>query len=70
MLIANTAGNIKDTEKNLPRAYYSSVIFAILFYIPVALVTVGNMSVAKIIDAKDTHLQKPPNLLWGASALH
>jgi len=52
-LIANTARDIKEPEKNLPRAYYSAVIFVILLYIAVAAVAVGNVSLGEAQQAKD-----------------
>jgi amino acid transporter len=52
-LIANTAGEVKDPQKTLHRAYYSAVGFVILLYILVSTVTVGNLPIAKIIGAKD-----------------
>jgi amino acid transporter len=65
-LIANTAGNVKEPKKNLPRAYYSSVGFVIILYILVALVTVGNLPVAKILDAKDYALAEAAKPFMGA----
>ncbi|MGA8266033.1 MAG: APC family permease [Ignavibacteriaceae bacterium] len=52
-LIANTAGDVRNPEKTLPRAFYGSVIFVIVLYILVATVTVGNLPVDKIVEAKD-----------------
>jgi hypothetical protein len=52
-LIANTAGAVRDPQKTLPAAYYASVGFVILLYILVSLVTVGNLAVSQIVDAKD-----------------
>jgi amino acid transporter len=52
-LIANTAGDVKNLKKTLPRAYYSSIIFVIALYIFVSIVTVGNLSVDKIIASRD-----------------
>ena len=37
-LIANTAHDIKNPGKILPRAYFSAVIFVILLYILIAVV--------------------------------
>ncbi len=65
-LIANTAGNVKDAQKTLPRAYYTSVGFVIVLYILVALVTVGNLPVAKIVDAKDYALAEAAKPFMGA----
>jgi amino acid transporter len=52
-LIANTAQDVKDVKRTLPRAYYTAVGFVICLYVLVALVTVGNLSVDKIVHAKD-----------------
>ena len=52
-LIANTADDVRTPEKTLPRAFYGSVIFVIALYIIVAAVTVGNLPVEKIVQAKD-----------------
>jgi amino acid transporter len=52
-LIANTAHDVKQPKTNLPRAYYSAVGFVILLYVLVAVVTVGNLPVDKIVAAKD-----------------
>ncbi len=52
-LIANTSSDIRNPEKTLPRAFYASVIFVIILYILVAIVTVGNLPVEKIVAAKD-----------------
>ena len=52
-LIANTAQDVQDAPKTLPRAFYSSVIFVIVLYVLVAIVTVGSLPVDKIVDAKD-----------------
>jgi amino acid transporter len=52
-LIANTAGDVKNPQKTLPRAYYSSVGFVIALYIFVSIVTVGNLPIDEIVGAKD-----------------
>jgi amino acid transporter len=52
-LIANTAGDVGNPRKTLPRAYYSAVGFVIVLYVLVSLVTVGNLPLTKIIAAKD-----------------
>jgi len=52
-LIANTAGDVRDPDKTLPRAFYASVAFVIFLYVVVAAVTVGNLSVDRIVAAKD-----------------
>jgi amino acid transporter len=52
-LIANTARDIKNPQKNLPLAYYSSVIFVIALYIIIAMVAVGNVSFEEAQKSKD-----------------
>ena len=52
-LIANTARDVRNPETTLPRAFYSSVVFVIVLYVLVAVVTIGNLPVAKIVAAKD-----------------
>jgi len=52
-LIANTATDIKDPEKNLPRSYYTAVGFVIFLYIAISVVAVGNLSLSKIAAAED-----------------
>jgi amino acid transporter len=52
-LIANTSDDVRNPDKTLPRAYFASVIFVILLYIIVSAVTVGNLPVKQIVEAKD-----------------
>ena len=64
-LIANTAQDVRDAPKTLPRAFYSSVGFVILLYVLVAAVTVGTLPVAKIVAAKDYALAEAARPLLG-----
>jgi hypothetical protein len=52
-LIANSAGDVRNASRILPRAFYTSIVFVILLYILVSAVTVGNLPVDKILSAKD-----------------
>jgi len=52
-LIANTARDVREPERTLPRAYFSAVGFVIVLYVLVAVVTVGSLPVAQIVSAKD-----------------
>ena len=52
-LIANAAKEIKNPEKNLPLAFYSSVLFVIVLYILIALISVGTVPEAQLLEAKD-----------------
>jgi amino acid transporter len=52
-LIANTAHDVRDAARTLPRAYYTAVGFVMGLYVLVALVTVGHLGVDEIVAAKD-----------------
>ncbi|WP_319507727.1 APC family permease [uncultured Methanolobus sp.] len=52
-LIANTAKDVRNPARTLPRAYYSAVIFVIALYVLIAYVTVGNVSTDTIVQAQD-----------------
>jgi len=52
-LIANTAPNVRNYKVVLPRAYYTSVIFVIVLYVLIAMVTVGVLDPDKIAAASD-----------------
>ena len=52
-LIANTAKDVNNPRRTLPKAYYSSVGFVIVLYVLVSIVTAGNLSVSQIVAAKD-----------------
>jgi len=52
-LIANSAQDVRNPAKTLPRAFYTSVGFVLVLYVLIAVVTVGTLPVDKIIDAKD-----------------
>ena len=52
-LITNTAEDIKDPEKNLPRALYLSVVIVMVIYVLVSITVMGNLSVSEVVSAKD-----------------
>jgi amino acid transporter len=52
-LIANSARDVRDPGKTLPRAYFTAVGLVIALYVAVAAVTVGNLPVSEITAAKD-----------------
>lgn len=64
-LIANAAPDIKDPEKNIPKAYYYSVIFVILLYIIIAFVTVGSLPFDAIAKAEDYVLAEAAKPMLG-----
>lgn len=64
-LIANTSGDVKNPKKNLPKAFYTSVLFVIALYVTVSMVTVGNLSVDKIIESRDYALAESARPFFG-----
>ncbi|WP_421801158.1 APC family permease [Flagellimonas sp.] len=64
-LIANSAPDIENPEKNIPRAYYTSIIFVVLLYIIIAVVTVGSLSFDQIKTAEDYVLAEAAKPLLG-----
>jgi len=65
-LIANAAPDIINPEKNIPRAYYFSVIFVIILYIIISIVTVGSLPFSKIATAQDYVLAEAAKPMLGA----
>jgi len=66
-LIANAADDIRDPSSDLPWAYYGSVVFVIALYVLVAIVTVGSVSEATILRAKDYALAEAAKPSLGAA---
>jgi len=64
-LIANSAKDIKDPEKNLPRAYYISVISVIILYVLISIITVWSISESLIMSSSDYALAEASKpALW------
>ncbi|WP_040414308.1 APC family permease, partial [Cyclobacterium qasimii] len=55
-LITNTSENIKDPKKNIPLAIFISILFVMVFYILISLVTIGNLPLTEIIKAQENAL--------------
>jgi amino acid transporter len=66
-LIANTAENVRNPRRTLPRAYFTSVAFVIVLYVLISLVTVGNLSVDKIVAAEDYALAEAARPFLGSA---
>lgn len=64
-LIANAAPDIKNPQKNIPKAYYWSVIFVIILYIIIAMVTVGSLAFSDISTAQDYVLAEAAKPMLG-----
>ncbi|MDD5339053.1 MAG: APC family permease [Dehalococcoidales bacterium] len=66
-LIANTAENVRNPKRILPRAYFTAVIFVIVLYVLISLVTVGNLSLSKIVAAEDYALAEAAQPFLGSA---
>jgi amino acid transporter len=64
-LIANSAHDVRDPSRTIPRALYTSVIFTIVLYTLVAVVTVGLLSLTEISNAANFALAKAAHVVWG-----
>ncbi|MCR9227990.1 MAG: APC family permease [Flavobacteriaceae bacterium] len=64
-LIANSAPDIENPEKNIPRAYYISILFVVLLYIIIAVVTIGSLAFDKIKTAEDYVLAEAAKPMLG-----
>lgn len=64
-LIANAAPDVIDPEKNIPLAYYISVIFVIALYVIIAFVTVGSLPFKEIATAQDYVLAEAAKPMLG-----
>jgi len=52
-LIANAAEDVKDYKRTLPRAFIITVLFVMLLYVLIAIVTVGSLTSAEIASSAD-----------------
>ncbi|MCB0686909.1 MAG: amino acid permease [Saprospiraceae bacterium] len=52
-LIANAVPDLVNPERNVDKAYFGAVIFVIILYILIAVVTIGSLTFSKIATAQD-----------------
>ena len=64
-LIANIAPDIKNPKKNIPKAFFYSVLFVIALYIIIATITVGSLPFDTIEYAKDYALAESAKPILG-----
>ena len=64
-LIANSVPDLKNPSKNISKAYYISVIFVVLLYLAIAIVTVGSLPFEEIAKAKDYVLAEAAEPMTG-----
>jgi amino acid transporter len=64
-LIANSAPDMVNPKKNIPRAYYISVIFVILLYIAISIITVGSLPFKEIAKSQEYVLAEAAKPMLG-----
>ena len=64
-LIANAVPDIKNPEVNVPKSYYYSVIFVIILYVVIAIITVGSLPFKEIAGARDYVLAEAAKPMLG-----
>ncbi len=55
-LITNASENIVNPKKNVPLSIFISILFVMLFYVLISLVTIGNLPLPDIIKAQENAL--------------
>jgi len=69
-LITNTAADMRDPKKMLPRALYTAVILVIVLYLAVSITVTGNLSNAEIARTKDYALAEAAKPFLGETGFH
>ncbi len=64
-LIANVSPDIVSPQKNIPRAYYFTIIFVIILYMVIAVITVGSLPFPEIAKAQDYALAEAAKPMIG-----
>ncbi|MDQ2863226.1 MAG: APC family permease [Bacteroidota bacterium] len=64
-LIANAAPDIENPKKNIPKAYFYSVVFVIFLYLAIAIITVGSLPFSRIAKAQDYVLAEAAKPMLG-----
>jgi len=66
-VITNTAEDMPQPEKTLPRAMYISIGLVMVLYVAVALAVFGNLGIQEVITAKDYALAEAAKPVFGAA---
>lgn len=64
-VITNTAEDMPDPAKTLPRAMVASVLLVMLLYVAIAFAVFGNLSTDKVIESKDFALAEAALPIFG-----
>jgi amino acid transporter len=66
-VITNSAEDMPDPHKTLPRAMFLAIGAVLVIYVAVALAVFGNLDVQQVIDAKDYALAEAARPIFGAA---
>ncbi|MGV6817754.1 MAG: APC family permease [Thiotrichales bacterium] len=66
-VITNTAEDMPEPEKTLPRAMLLSIVIVLIIYVLVALAVFGNLSASEVADAKDYALAEAAKPVFGTA---
>ncbi len=55
-LITNASENMKNPQRNVPAAIFSSIFIVLIIYVLISSVTLGNLPLSKIISARENAL--------------
>lgn len=64
-LITNTVENTRDPGRNIPRGIYGSILITSAIYITLAVVAVGNLPIADLVDAEEYSLARATEPILG-----
>ncbi|MCW2120382.1 APC family permease [Flavobacterium sp. 7A] len=64
-VITNTAGDMANPSKQLPKAIFLAIGFTIILYVGLSLVVFGNLSVSDVIKYKETALAEAAMPIFG-----
>ena len=55
-LITNSSENLKNAKRNVPVAIFTSIFIVLTIYVLISVVTLGNLPLQKVIEAKENAL--------------
>lgn len=55
-LITNASENLRNPEKNVRRAIFASISIVLVIYVAISLVTLGNLPLQQVVEAKENAL--------------
>ena len=65
-LVANTAEDVANPKKTLPRALFLSIIIVMIIYAMVSIAVIGNLSIQEILEAKEYALAEAAKPVMGS----